>query len=558
MHLSVPEFFGTPMYMKASVPVCAVDGYICMCMLSSYMALSDITSDEDDLLAFQSTLPPQYCASASGSVPSSTSASSHPSPTAASPVASDFPVNSLQDPRGHSRASLSYLLSSHYFSLALAVSGVCRAVHAVLTGPRARRRTEAGVAIRENSIVEIWDGLEQCWEDFESLRRGAGGIGTVGGGLIRGEDVERFVSGWQVFIFECLNVIREALKHRMNSQTKGSPDPNGSHSADRGLCRLYAQATRRCRVVLPRVIAILKRHLAVPSSGFFAHDVGLIGDGCFFAALLLAQGDLDQEDCDLKGEDGLPWDADIEDGVDACLRALGEIGWIFSNSNDREKTVRMVWEARVIRDDERRRERNRQRDYLEDQRAQAYHSGQRSQDRSPYMIDKPALPNSGRGQGPSARSLSLVSAAGQCRPLLPPLSLAFSQVESAPNTALTDGSSSWHTYTPPTTSGSMTSNATTNRSASPADSSSPQTLSSMKHLPAMQSLKNENDAFYNGFADLDPFSFSVDSTSGPGVIGPGVGMHAWSPRYQHQVSPGSSFLDASVIFTGAECPSFYQ
>ncbi|KAG2752167.1 hypothetical protein P692DRAFT_20798530 [Suillus brevipes Sb2] len=509
--------------------------------------------DEDDLVAFQSTLPPQYCASASGSAPSSASASSHSSPSATSPVSSDFPVNSLQDPRGHSRASLSYLLSSHYFSLALSVSGVCRAVHAVLTGPRARRRTDAGVAIREDSLVEIWDRLERCWEDFESLRRGAGGIGTVGGGLVRGEDVERFVSGWQVFIFECLNIIREALRQRIVTQTKGSPDSNGhSPPADRALCRMLATATRRCRLVLPRVIAILKRHLAVPSSGFFAHDAGLIRDGCYYAALLLAQGDVDQDaDSDLKGDDGLAWDVDAEDGVDVCLRALGEIGWIYANSQEREKTVRMVWEARVIRDDERRRERNRQRDYLEDQRAQAYHSGQRSQDRSPYMINKPSLPP--RGQGATPRSLSLVSAAGQSRPHLPPLSLAFSPVESAPNTAITDdGSGSWTTYTPPTTSGSMTSNATTNRSVSPPDSGSPHTLTSLKHLPPIQhSLKSENDSFYNGVADLDPFSFSVDSTTGPGV----VGGHAWTSQYQHQ---GSGYLDPSVIFTGGDCQTFYH
>ncbi|KAG1749013.1 uncharacterized protein EDB91DRAFT_1112007 [Suillus paluster] len=514
--------------------------------------------EDDDFNAFQSTLPPQYCASASSSAPSSSSASSHPSPTATSPVSPDFPITSLQDPRGHSRASLSYLLAAHYFSLALAVSAVCRSVHAVLTGPRARRRTDAGVAIREDSLVEIWDGLEQCWEDFESLRRGAGGIGTVGGGLVRGEDVERFVSGWQVFIFECLNVIREALNQRIVTHKRGSPDSNGNSPAERALCRLHAQATRRCRIVLPRVIAILKRHLAVPSSGFFAHDAGLIRDGCFFAALLLAQGDIDQDaDSDLKGEDGLAWDVDAEDGVDVCLRALGEIGWIFANSHEREKTVRLVWDARVDRDDERRRERNRQRDYLEDHRAQAYHSGQRSQDRSPYMINKPSLPTSTRGQGPTPRSLSLVSAAGQTRPHLPPLSLAFSPVESAPNTAVTDdGSGSWTTYTPPTTSGSMTSNATTNRSVSPPDSGSPHTLTSLKHLPPIQnSLKTENDSFYNGVTDLDPFSFSVDGTTGPGVVG---SAHAWSTQYQHQVGPGSGYLDPSVIFTGADCQTFYH
>jgi len=42
---------------------------------------------------------------------------------------------------------------------------------------------------------DIWDGLESCWEEFESLRR------SFGGGVIAGEvdvQVERFVSGWQV------------------------------------------------------------------------------------------------------------------------------------------------------------------------------------------------------------------------------------------------------------------------------------------------------------------------------------------------------------------------
>lgn len=72
---------------------------------------------------------------------------------------------------------------------------VCSAVHTVLTGPRARRRTDAGVAIRKDSLVEIWDGIERFWEDFESLRHGAGGISTLSGGLVREEDVERFVSG---------------------------------------------------------------------------------------------------------------------------------------------------------------------------------------------------------------------------------------------------------------------------------------------------------------------------------------------------------------------------
>lgn len=52
----------------------------------------------------------------------------------------------------------------------------------------------------------MWEGLERCWEEFESLRRGGGTGGGSGGGVggLGGkEDVERFVGGWQIFIFEC-------------------------------------------------------------------------------------------------------------------------------------------------------------------------------------------------------------------------------------------------------------------------------------------------------------------------------------------------------------------
>jgi hypothetical protein len=69
------------------------------------------------------------------------------------------------------------------------------------------------------------------------------------------------------------------------------------------------------------------------------------------------------------------------DGLDSdvCLRAVGGMGLIFSNSHEREKAVHMVWEARVISGDECCRERSHQREYLEHQRAQAYHSEQRPQ-----------------------------------------------------------------------------------------------------------------------------------------------------------------------------------
>ncbi|KIJ60672.1 hypothetical protein HYDPIDRAFT_98320 [Hydnomerulius pinastri MD-312] len=531
--------------------------------------------DDDDLVAFQSTLPPQYCASATHSTTAPGSASSHSSPS--SPVSSDTPLNALQDPRGHSRASLAYLLTTQYFSLALAVSGVCRAIHSVLTGPRARRRAEAGIPIREDALMEIWDSLERCWDDFEALRHGAGGIGTVGGGIIRGEDVERFVSGWQVLIFECLNVIREALKQRMVSQSQPQPSPSTSGrttpSDQAFTVNLHAYALRRCRIVLPRVIDILKRHLAVTSSGFFAHDAGLVRDGCFFAGLLLAQSDLDGNlESDLEGGDGVRWDSDVEEGVEVCLRALGEIRWVYANAHEREKTLRAIWEARIDRDNGHHQDRSRT--YREGQISQvSYHPDHNPQNRSPYMDEKAPAPRNmvqhSVPSNPHPRSLSLISAGGQARPHLPPISVSFPRVDSGPDTAVTDdGSGSWPTYTPPTTSGSMTSTVATQRSVSPV---SPPNHPSMKHI--QHTLKSE-DAFYGGVPDMDPFSFSVESAaSAQNLAGPGLGSQWTSYSHQHQ-SGANGYLDPSVIFTsdaalgrvsddgcphfGSDCQAYYH
>jgi hypothetical protein len=60
---------------------------------------------------------------------------------------------------------------------------------------------------------------------------------------------------------------------------------------------------------------------------------------------------------------------------DARLHAVGGTGGIFTDSYKREKTVHMVWEARVISGYDYHRERSHQREYLEDQHAHAYRSG---------------------------------------------------------------------------------------------------------------------------------------------------------------------------------------
>lgn len=404
-------------------------------------------------------------------------------------------------------------MTTQYFSLALAVSQACRAIHSTLTCSRARRRIESGVPIRKEAVIEIWDNLECCWDNFETLRHNPSGVGAAGGDLVRGEDVERFVSGWQVFIFGCLNVIHEALPNL---------DENGHASPDRtAMASLSLSAIRRCQKFLPRVIKILQRHLDVPSS-FFAYDAGLILDGCFFAGLLLTQSDKLDADGDTIG-----WDSDWEEGVMACLQALGEARWVHSRSQEREKTLKGEWKARIGRDISRRQVQQSPRNFPIKQ----------SPGHSPCLMDdRPLTPSPPSTSKP--RTLSLVAAGGQVRPLLSPLSVSFPHDDSGPDTALTDRSGSWEVYTPPPTSGSMTETAMTHRSLSPI---------SLPHHPTMESIcsavKIESQIFGDD-SDIDQFSFAVngapDSRSPVGLV-----RARWTPFI-------SEYLDPRVILTTSD------
>ena len=41
----------------------------------------------------------------------------------------------------------------------------------------------------------------------------------------------------------------------------------------------------------------------------------------------------------------------IEGGMKVCLQALGIMEWVFSKSDEWPQTVRMVWEAKKIREE---------------------------------------------------------------------------------------------------------------------------------------------------------------------------------------------------------------
>lgn len=86
------------------------------------------------------------------------------------------------------------------------------------------------------------------------------------------------------------------------------------------------KANAKCHAVVRHVVTILRRNLG---TSFFHYDAALVRDGCFFAGFLLA------------GENGTC------DDVEVCMTALSEMRWAFSKSDERQRTVRLVWDARA-------------------------------------------------------------------------------------------------------------------------------------------------------------------------------------------------------------------
>jgi hypothetical protein len=129
-----------------------------------------------------------------------------------------------------------------------------------------------------------------------------------------------------------VNVIREALKqrtvvHPTCDRNMSVAIPNSSPRSVQldAATRLLKIADARCHEVVRRVVVIIRQHLGTP---FFEFDASLVRDGCFFAGFLLA------------GEGG------SDEDVQTCLQALRQMRWAFSKGEEREKTIRMVWESR--------------------------------------------------------------------------------------------------------------------------------------------------------------------------------------------------------------------
>lgn len=282
---------------------------------------------------------------------------------------------------------------------------------------------------------------------------------------------------------------------------------------------LLATATRKCTILLPRVICILQMHATNKRSelsGVFHWDAGLVRDGCFFAGYLAAniEGDVFDED-DLKQED-TEHRLTVEDGVSICLTVLTSMRWSFSKSEEREETIRMVWEDRKMRP-----------------QGQSHHSPHYDSGYAKTL----AVPHSQIPHYASTSHTPLsLSASGE---RLPPLNLHMYQrrVESAPSTACsTDGRgmSGWPSYTPPSTATSVATSAGTGISGrgSPIFSNMP-------------SFKGpSDDVFYHGTSDLDHFSYHAPLT-GPAVR-ENSGMTISATNYTHRHSP----IESHALTTG--------
>ncbi|KAF9072918.1 hypothetical protein BDP27DRAFT_1319641 [Rhodocollybia butyracea] len=490
--------------------------------------------NEDDLDVFQSTLPPFHNMSPRGvSGVSYISGGGLPSPTSPTfpPGFRDGSPNSGTHP---------YLQVTHIFSTPLHLSSVCRKIHAVLTGVKATRRIEEGGGVDAEGMREVWEGLDRCWEEFEAIRRGSNA--SAGSSMAGDADIqiERFVSGWQIFIFECHNVIRESLKQYASPpSTPVTRSPNRSPSPFVSPHHLHDIASKKCFRLLPCVLSIIKHHLTLTydiaePTGLFKWDTGLVRDGCFFAAFLSASVDSEQlidyathetsvsqfgrlhfkQEPSERGfgggvdiiRPGLLPILDADEGTRICLAAIAEMRWAFSKSEEREDAIRIIWEDNKIK--------------KQRQGQQQHYAGTAGGHGIPSLPELEL-----RYQPPPHQSTSSYVLHG-----LTPLSMASSahgSPNSAPVTACsTDGggANGWLSYTPP---GTSSSSASTPLSAQ----GSPVFATSMSTIPSSFKNNVQDDFYHVGVNDLDQFSFNAPPA--PSVVNNSNSMMA---AYQSSTS----------------------
>ncbi|KAF9532331.1 hypothetical protein CPB83DRAFT_759588 [Crepidotus variabilis] len=478
---------------------------------------------EDDLDAFQATLPPpNFDVESSG-------LHTPPSP---SRYVSLLPFLTAREYTAHK----DYMQVLRNSSIPLELAKICRRIHTVLTGPRATRRAEDHGLVDANGMREIWRDLDRCWQELLALKQ----LPVELEGSARRLELNQYVDSWRIFIFECHNVIREGLKHFASSpgSQSGYVDPSTSRPSSAAPYlspqHLHGVATRRCIALLPAVIRILRSHSPRDHSdlpGVFRWDAGLVKDGCFFAGYLAAS--IDRDVLDTPGEEDKRSDGplSVDEAVSICLDALAVMRWAYSKSEEREETVRLIWENRKLR-----------------------HQGQGS-------MRSGALYDSAYGSGYNSPSLSL-GLSGSGSTMLPPLlSVPHRRIDSAPSTASsTDGRgmNGWPSYSPPGTGTSM---ATSNGTALSSGSNSP----IFANMPPFKG--NSEEIFYHAANgnEMEHFTYSVP-LGGSTVDRDGTTIPASLARYRHSpphVTAGSPAVSypfhtstPPILADFQSCPQF--
>jgi len=225
------------------------------------------------------------------------------------------PSNSRADPAHLESYSMVY----RYFTLPLQLASACRLVHTAVTGPEARRKN----TVDEERLQRAWGILDKAWSEIDQIRSS-----DLSGSAFSPQEIEAYIGSWKIFMFECNNIIREALKQRLDKfgliTDRSLETP--SHDYRGVIQRLYSIAQSKCHFLVRTVGSIIKQHLG---TSFFQYDAFQIRDGVFFAGLLLAN-------------DGI---GSMED-INLCVSALREMRWAYSKSEEREQSIRMVWQAK--------------------------------------------------------------------------------------------------------------------------------------------------------------------------------------------------------------------
>jgi hypothetical protein len=302
---------------------------------------------------------------------------------------------------------------------------------------------------------------------------------------------------------------------------------------------LHTVATRRCTALLPSIIRILRSHLSAKEpdgSGIFRWDAGLVRDGCFYAGYHAACSESDTLHCEEK-QDGTALTT-TEEAVLVCLDALAAMRWGYSRSEEREESIRLIWENR---------------------KTKLQHQGS-SGGISLYDLDHQASiffspPNPVNFSAPNQLLTSHI---------LPHLtSQPHRGVHSAPNPASMEGRglNGWVSYTPPGTATSIATSAGTGLSRG---EDSP----IFANMPPFKT--SADDIYYQtSGGEMEQFSYnppltagSLDETPIPSTIGhyplrqSPPDMHALSSNPSVNYMASTFHANPSILTDFQSCPPF--